>query len=86
MPNLSKIDSFVFCTTASSVPSECVFSTAGELINPKRTRLDPVLAEDLLFLNKTILIILEVYCFFVAYGNFLKKRVRDSLPLLFTFL
>ncbi len=52
LPNLSRIASLVFCTTASSVPSECAFSTAGELINTKRTRLSPVLAEDLLFLNK----------------------------------
>lgn len=52
LPNLSGLASLVFCTTASSVPSECAFSTAGELINIKRTRLSPILAEDLLFLNK----------------------------------
>ena len=51
-PILSKLAGFIFCTTASSVPSECVFSTAGQLINKKRTRLSPILAEDLLFLNK----------------------------------
>lgn len=52
LPHLTRIASLVFCTTASSVPSECVFSTAGELINKKRTRLQPALAEDLLFLHK----------------------------------
>ena len=52
MPYLCRIAKLVFSTTASSVPSECVFSTAGELINAKRTRLDPLLTEDLLFLNK----------------------------------
>ena len=46
-PNLSKIAELVFCTTASSVPSECTFSAAGHLINKKRTRLYPTLAEDL---------------------------------------
>ena len=51
-PSLSRIAQLVFCTTASSVPSECVFSAAGQLINKKRTRLNPALAEDLLFLNR----------------------------------
>jgi hypothetical protein len=51
-PHMSKIAELVFCTTASSVPSECTFSAAGQLINKKRTRLDPFLAEDLLFLNR----------------------------------
>jgi len=55
-PNLSKIAELVFCTTASSVPSECTFSAAGELINKKRTRLYPALAEDLLFLNRNYMI------------------------------
>ena len=47
-PNLSKIIELVFCTTASSVPSECTFSAAGQLINKKRRRLNPALAEDLI--------------------------------------
>lgn len=52
LPNLAKVAKMVFCTTASSVPSECLFSTAGDLISVKRTRLNPECAEDLLMLNK----------------------------------
>jgi hypothetical protein len=52
LPNLSKIAEMIFCTTASSVPSECVFSTAGEIIRKKRTRLRPKLTEELIILNK----------------------------------
>ncbi len=51
-PNLSEVAPFFFCTPASSVPSECIFSTSGLLINKKRTRLNPLLAEELLFLKK----------------------------------
>ena len=51
LPNLAKIAKMLFCVTASSVPSECVFSKAGELISKKRTRLNPELAEDLLILG-----------------------------------
>ncbi len=51
LPNLSEIAKLVFCTTASSVPSECTFSQAGLLINKKRSRLSPAIAEDLLFLK-----------------------------------
>ena len=52
LPNMSKIAKMLFCITASSVPSECLFSTAGDLISQKRTRLQPECAQDLLFLNK----------------------------------
>ena len=51
LPYMSRIASMVFCVTASSVPSECVFSAAGQLLNVKRTRLHPDLAEELLMLN-----------------------------------
>lgn len=51
LPQLSEIASIVFCTTASSVPSECVFSSGGLLINKLRSRLSPAMAEDLLFLK-----------------------------------
>ena len=52
IPNMAKISHMLFSITASSVPSECVFSTAGELISKKRTRLRPALAEELLMLSK----------------------------------
>ena len=51
LPILSRMISF-FCTPASSVPSECMFSGGGTLISKKRTRLNPDKAEDLLFLDK----------------------------------
>ncbi len=52
LPNMAKIAKMVFCITASSVPSECLFSTAGNLISEKRSRLHPECAQDLLMLNK----------------------------------
>ena len=52
IPNMAKIAKMVFCITASSVPSECLFSTAGDLISQKRSRLHPECAQDLLLLNK----------------------------------
>ena len=51
LPNMAKISKMLFCITASSVPSECLFSKSGELISKKRTRLNPVLAEELLILG-----------------------------------
>ena len=47
IPNMAKIAKMVFCITASSVPSECRFSTAGDLISQKRSRLHPECAQDL---------------------------------------
>ncbi len=52
IPNMAKIAKMVFCITASSVPSECLFSTAGDLISQKRSRLQPECAQDLLLLKK----------------------------------
>lgn len=52
LPNMAKISKMIFCITASSVPSECMFSSAGELISQKRTRLNPECAQDLLLLHK----------------------------------
>jgi len=51
LPNIAIISKMLFCITASSVPSECLFSKSGELISKKRTRLNPVLAEELLILG-----------------------------------
>lgn len=52
LPNMARIAKMLFCITASSVPSECLFSSAGQLISEKRTRLQPECAEDLLLLAK----------------------------------
>lgn len=51
LPNMARIAKMLFCITASSVPSECLFSKSGELITKKRSRLNPELAEDLLILR-----------------------------------
>lgn len=40
------------CIPGTSVPSEQLFSAAGELISPKRSRLTGTMVEMLLFLNK----------------------------------
>ena len=39
LPELSRISKLVFCSTATSVKSECTFSDSGLLISQKRTRL-----------------------------------------------
>jgi len=52
LPIMARIACMLLCVTASSVPSECVFSSAGDLISKKRTRLRPELAEELLMLRK----------------------------------
>ena len=51
LPNMAKIAKNLFCITASSVPSECLFSKTGELISKKRARLSPSRAEELLMLS-----------------------------------
>ena len=48
---MCKIAEMVFCPTASSVPLECMFSSAGKLLRKERTRIQPELAEDLLMLH-----------------------------------
>ena len=47
----------------SSVPSERLFSTAGEVVSDRRNRIDPEKVEMLLFLNKNLM----YFC--VLYGN-----------------
>ncbi len=46
LPNMAKIANGLFRA------SECLFSTAGNLISEKRSRLHPECAQDLLMLNK----------------------------------
>ena len=53
-PNLSKLAKKYLCVPASSVPSERVFSTAGNLINKRRASLAPDNVDMLIFLNKNI--------------------------------
>lgn len=51
-PNLSQVARKYLCITATSTPSERLFSTAGGVITSKRNLLKPELAEMLIFLNR----------------------------------
>ena len=59
-PNLSKTVKHFFCVPATSVPSERIFSTAGHIVNKKRSRLTSENVDMLLFLNKNRRIIPNV--------------------------
>lgn len=51
-PILSKLARKYLCIPATSVPSESLFSTAGEIVSQKRSCLGPHIVKDLLFLHK----------------------------------
>ena len=51
-PNLAETVKNLFCVPATSVPSERVFSTAGNIVNKLRSSLNPKNVDMLLFLNK----------------------------------
>lgn len=51
-PNLYVLATKYLSVTATSVPCERIFSKAGDVINIKRSRLSPYLAEQIIFLNK----------------------------------
>ena len=53
-PNIAVVARKVLASPASSVYSERMFSTAGNIVSDLRNRLDPDLAEQLLFLNKNL--------------------------------
>jgi hypothetical protein len=59
---MRKISKMLFCVTASSVPSECMFSKAEDL--KKRSRLNPELAEDMLILASNKFDLFNVIHFF----------------------
>ena len=52
LPNLAKLAKELLTVPATSVPSERVFSKAGELISAKRSRLGKETVDRILFLNK----------------------------------
>ena len=52
LPRLSKLAKKYLCIPASSVPSERVFSKAGELVSTRRANLKPKNVDMILFLNK----------------------------------
>lgn len=51
-PLLYKFSVPHLCLQGTSVPSERVFSTAGDIITKKRNRIDPDMVNMLMFLNK----------------------------------
>lgn len=53
-PKLSVLAKHYLCIPASSVPSERVFSKAGELVNDRRASLKPNIVDKLIFLNKNM--------------------------------
>lgn len=53
-PLLAPFARKLLSTQGSSVPSERVFSTAGDIVTPTRACLDPELVDKLLFLKKNM--------------------------------
>ena len=53
-PTIAKVAKRYFCIPATSVPAERVFSTAGLIINEKRSSLLPENSDMLIFLNKNL--------------------------------
>ena len=53
-PKMSKLARKYLCATATSVPSERLFSKAGELVSHRRSSLKPKNVNMLLFLNQNI--------------------------------
>lgn len=53
-PLLSKLAYFVHCIPASSAPSERSFSTAGRIMQDRRTSLKPQTIDDIMFLHSNL--------------------------------
>ena len=51
-PALSVIARRTLCIPATSAPSERLFSSAGSVVSPKRTKLDPHLTADMILLHE----------------------------------
>ena len=56
-PLLAKLARRFLCAPPGSVPSERLFSTAGDIADGKRNRLLPEKVEMILFLNKNLLLL-----------------------------
>jgi hAT family C-terminal dimerisation region len=53
-PILSKLANKYLCMSATSTSSEHLFSEAGNTMTAKRTKLNPILFERIVFLKKNI--------------------------------
>jgi hypothetical protein len=52
LPRLSRLVKYYLCVQASSVASERIFSTAGDIVTATRSCLDPQCVDQLIFLKK----------------------------------
>ena len=77
-PHLQRLARRYLCRPCTSVPSERIFSAAGNMVTKGRTRLDPDTVDELLFLH----------CYFKEKGsgvkqeliNLAKAESGDSIP------
>jgi hypothetical protein len=53
-PHLTKLAYFIHAIPASSAPSERSFSTAGRVMQDRRTSLKPSTVDDIIFLNSSL--------------------------------
>jgi hypothetical protein len=53
-PDLSLLSQTYFCVQATSVASERVFSTSGDIVSATRSCLKPDLVDSLVFLKKNM--------------------------------
>jgi hypothetical protein len=53
-PRLSKLAKFLFSITATSVPSEVLFSHSGNIVTDYRNRLDPFKVEQVVFIKDNL--------------------------------
>ena len=60
-PNLAILAKCFLCAPATSVPSERLFSAAGNLYDEKRNRMLPHLSEELLFIQNNFCLVGDKY-------------------------
>ena len=53
-PILSKLARKYLCLPSTSVPSECLFSISGLIVNEKRAALDPYIVDEIVFLHNNL--------------------------------